>query len=1200
MIIERLDLIAFGNFTDMSIDLSAGPRRFHLVYGPNESGKSTSLRAIQSWLFGMPHTTTDDYLHPMAKIRVGGRLAERDGEILECVRRRGRKGTLRNAEDAEEIEEALLERMLGGIDKSTFETRFGLSHTELLRGGEQILKGEGEVGEILFAAGAGIGRLQEIATQLGDETGSLFKTRGKSTINELMKEVETKRRELRDAQVPPAEFDELQKRISATQTSIEQFKGRSSELAVRLSRLRAAMQALPLVPRWQSAAEAFASVATAPILAADFPDRRRQWDQDRQLADARQQELVRRQESLTRQVAELGDDPMTLAHEAEIEEVYRQLATREKADRDSQNLHELASREQKKIFELLAKLSGANEAIDSNDFPERVDAVRFTDAARDSVRRLASQFEKLVQQRDDAKQKIERHQRQLKQIESTSPSVDTMDPDVLTRLLDEVGLPQRLVEELATACEECERWTRRCEEMRKKLGVSTAFREIASWRLPGTDAIANAKSQFDSLEDAETAARLRCEQIREDLHEKQDRLDQLKSSRALPTMHDLATARSQRDSLIEALTKTNEIAAELNRVREAVVSADKIADEIQAHHGTVHQIETENANIQALTRQLEREQAKLAEQQAKSKEAAKQWTSLWSPFGVEPASPSTMTTWLADHERLCESVETLEGSERERTAATRRLENACTRLQSVLGSPVLGSPVLGGTIPGKLEKTLFPEAVDTDDLAIRLHRLYDETMKLRNRVSQNRKEIEANARQREQTQRVVEEATEELTQCQQALDAWHIQWSEATAKLTHGDALATDKVLEMLDWVKDLEHSLHEFNVLEKRKRSIREEHADYRRLVTRLASNVEQDSPQPATHDDETPDENATLEKLGSIVTSLYQRLKRERSNRESRANLVRQLETCNDEQRDAEQTLLRLEVIAKQLCEEAKCDSTDGLLQIETQSQRRREASAELSDFDSKLKFLAGDIDLSEFVALLSEMRVETVEAETQSIESEKVTIDEQLTGLQQELGALKHRRDLIDGGSRAAELSQSLQLDLGRLQRECQSYIRLKLAGSVLQQAIEHYRRENQGPVLEAAQRYFAKLTCGEYSALKVDYDSKGVPVLQGVRGELSVHAPMMSTGTADALYLALRLASLKHQMGHGKAIPLVIDDCLIQLDDRRAVAALEVFSELSTTTQVILFTHHEHLIELAQSSLNEGDFHVHRLDQLQAAI
>jgi uncharacterized protein YhaN len=66
-----------------------------------------------------------------------------------------------------------------------------------------------------------------------------------------------------------------------------------------------------------------------------------------------------------------------------------------------------------------------------------------------------------------------------------------------------------------------------------------------------------------------------------------------------------------------------------------------------------------------------------------------------------------------------------------------------------------------------------------------------------------------------------------------------------------------------------------------------------------------------------------------------------------------------------------------------------------------------------------------------------------------------------------------------------------------------------------------------------------------------------------------------------------------MTHGEPIPLIIDDCLIQLDDTRATATLDAFSKLSTNTQVILFTHHRHLIDLAREHLADDGFHVHLL-------
>ena len=60
-----------------------------------------------------------------------------------------------------------------------------------------------------------------------------------------------------------------------------------------------------------------------------------------------------------------------------------------------------------------------------------------------------------------------------------------------------------------------------------------------------------------------------------------------------------------------------------------------------------------------------------------------------------------------------------------------------------------------------------------------------------------------------------------------------------------------------------------------------------------------------------------------------------------------------------------------------------------------------------------------------------------------------------------------------------------------------------------------------------------------------------------------------------------------------MPLIVDDCLQQLDNDRAVAAMKVLSQLSTQTQVIMFTHHEHLVDLTQSHLGKNDVHVHRL-------
>lgn len=65
MKIIELRLSAFGPFTNRVLDLSAGDQGLHVIFGPNEAGKSSALRAIYALLYGIPAQTADAYLPPV-------------------------------------------------------------------------------------------------------------------------------------------------------------------------------------------------------------------------------------------------------------------------------------------------------------------------------------------------------------------------------------------------------------------------------------------------------------------------------------------------------------------------------------------------------------------------------------------------------------------------------------------------------------------------------------------------------------------------------------------------------------------------------------------------------------------------------------------------------------------------------------------------------------------------------------------------------------------------------------------------------------------------------------------------------------------------------------------------------------------------------------------------------------------------------
>jgi uncharacterized protein YhaN len=155
-------------------------------------------------------------------------------------------------------------------------------------------------------------------------------------------------------------------------------------------------------------------------------------------------------------------------------------------------------------------------------------------------------------------------------------------------------------------------------------------------------------------------------------------------------------------------------------------------------------------------------------------------------------------------------------------------------------------------------------------------------------------------------------------------------------------------------------------------------------------------------------------------------------------------------------------------------------------------------------------------------------------------------------------------------------------------------LRLAYVLLQQEIERYREENQGPVLRSASELFARLTLGAYSALRVGFDAKDQQILLCVNKEgRQVETHRLSDGARDQLYLALRVASLERYLEKHTAVPLVLDDILVHFDDARAGAALEVLGELSTRVQILFFTHHHRMVELARARLAPEVLCVHEL-------
>ena len=77
MRIRKLGLRRYGKFTDAFIDFGervVGSPDLHIVYGPNEAGKSTAMSACTELLYGIAPQSKVNFLHPYPTMRIEAEL----------------------------------------------------------------------------------------------------------------------------------------------------------------------------------------------------------------------------------------------------------------------------------------------------------------------------------------------------------------------------------------------------------------------------------------------------------------------------------------------------------------------------------------------------------------------------------------------------------------------------------------------------------------------------------------------------------------------------------------------------------------------------------------------------------------------------------------------------------------------------------------------------------------------------------------------------------------------------------------------------------------------------------------------------------------------------------------------------------------------------------------------------------------------
>jgi uncharacterized protein YhaN len=1172
MKICEIRLIAFGPFTDVRIDLSEGKEGLHIIYGPNEAGKSSALRALRHMLYGIPERSLDNFLHPYTKMRVGAAIQRKDGDVLEFVRRKGRSNTLRAVDDKTVLDESILHQFLSGVNADLFSTMFGIAHADLVRGGREIIQGGGSMGQIIFAAGSGVANLRAVQEELQSEIDLLFKPSGqKPKINEALSKLNKSRKELRDAQLPGQEWvnhDQALQEAQDRKQAVDQELAHKQRDRHRIERIK---EALPIIARRRELIEDYKNYATAVLLPENFRDERHGLITKLNIAENDSTQTLQVIETLKRDMAKLQVSEGLIENSGLIEEIHQELGSHRKAARDRIRLQT-----RKDVLRSEAKdiLRGLHDDLILED----AEKLRIKKADKVGIQELGIKFERIITRIENAREAIPKISDQINDFDTQLKTLDKPKP------IDQLKIAIEQAEEYGVLEN---RWREDQTEIRndvKTLEIKLSkqslwagsIEEIEGLRTPSLETIDEFDDRTDKAE--RTAAELKYESKR--LHDAQaeieQQIEQLQLEQEVPTeedLQDLRDAREQGWQLVRSTIKGDSVpdeevqdfirrfqpAVNLSDAFEAsVFQTDKIADRLRREADRVANLARLIAEKAAQEKQSKRLKEDLDIAEKKLAEINNEWAKLWQAAGITPRTPREMRGWTQDHAAMTEKAAEI----RERKSKTDALQKSIDKRRNVLEQ--------------SLHSLSEPRTV-RDELLADLIKRARMVIERQEELINIRKQFQSEKKQKEKE---LAEAKARVEQSEKDLSQWKKEWEPAVRPL----GLVVDskpcQANAVMDDLSSLFEKLKEAETLQKRIKGIDRDSTEFADKVTGLVKTVAEELA-------DLPVDQAAIE--------LNARLNRARANQTKLQAFEKQLSKEHKRDNQANKEMTRIKTRLNGMCEEAGCKSYEGLQEAERRSEKRRRIESDLKSLDEQLLKLSAGDTIDDFVKeALNEdpdgidTRIERLAEEIDKLKGERSAQD-------RTVGREENELSKMDGSARAADIAEETQMLLGRLENDVEQYARLRIASFVLKQAIERYREKNQAPILKRANSFFAQMTRGSFEGVRADFDDNGQPVLVGVRpgGKEIVGVEGMSEGTADQLYLVLRLAGLEEYLEQNEPIPFIVDDILIKFDDDRSAAALKTLAQLSTKTQVIFFTHHRHLVELAEENIDPSVLIKHTL-------
>lgn len=1138
--LRQLDLELFGRFTGKQFDF--GPRRaagipdFHVIYGPNEAGKTTTMEGFLRLLYGFPHREPYDFLHQRKNLKVSGVL-QIEGTETAFMRLPTRDPSLRDVR-GQELPNSALQAHLSGLSEEDYRNLLCLDDLTIEKGGEEITRAKGDIGRLLFSAAAGISELSAVLDNVREEADGLYRRRASSTrLAALKKDHAEVEKQIRELDISASQYRSLKKAADEARLEEAQVTKSRKDLFAAQAMLDARLKALPVLGEIASLDTKLAEFSAWPAQLDVDPEELVRMLTEQATAQSDLAKLNEGLAGLRSDLAAIERHPEHLALKLDLESLDDLRSRYAMADLD-------LSRRRKALEQVIADMAlaaldlGVPAAIDPKDLVLSSATLLELEQARELMR--------------DAKAQIKRERDEVAAIDEKI--------EVAKERLEALGADDTINVDLAEIFERFDVDTLSARHAGASEILKTALRN----RRAALDALSVKGLSFDSLptspltlEEAETLlgdlnnATQKYESFTQDLEvtrtevgERDARIAQIKSIEGLIDDDEARNIRAGRDDLwqIHRASLTEQTADAFEGSMKHVDRATDLRLSQASDLGTLRQQEQDLAAAKARMASIEKQIAALDQER---RDVLARLTGAAEESGIgASATPELFVAWL----RKLESAGQVDRELRRLQDEHEETFQRAARLVEVLSEHI------------RRDTPEFDELVAAARTNLEAQRSYQENLR--------------NAKTR-----IAELARDRAKRADKLLDL------KKTAVDTRNDWVGLVKRVlpERLD-ASVLEASLQALQDLR--------EHEKERILLDRQVGAMEADQ---ILFADKVKD---LATRVGVVTTTSplvdYEALKAlaklaadaEERDRELNKQIAAHEQLLADAQDVLENIDLAVAELARAFPAWVDTSSLDALRKAVNTATAVIVDRDRRADLEKSLKSLLELDSVDEASAALAgatqtglQAELNEVSADLEGIEHRYKAAIEARTNADQQLRAIGGDADV----ALLVERKTTLELEM---QETALRHLELSLGHRLAETAIRRYRDEHRSAMMQATETAFAELTNSAYSKLQTQIDGASETLLALDASGMAKQAQDMSKGTRFQLYLALRAAAYEQLADQGAALPFFCDDIFETFDEERTRSACRLMQRIGRCGQAIYLTHHQHVVDIARDVCGEN--------------